>query len=346
MDGRKKCTKLARLVLLMVLVLCLPAKGKHLMIPGNEVIGAGFDRGVRAADDMVGSIHLAEPGVVVAVITMPRLSDDLVSVSDVVQALSGTITWQDADKLVAKLPQGDLLTISAQSTLVQWGQQKIMLEKKPKIKADRLHLCLSDVKRLWSYRALVEEQEIVFLPGDSSKQDFIWEEVRTFCSGPAWYVVGRITNKATYASELTKVSWDVGNDQGQVLASSDGYVQFLNPGESKPFKLMLPFIAEASWYRLKLTPGFAAKPRPLDLTSCAKPYADRGVAYISLLGQLTNEGPEGQDFIKVMVEFLDDKGRLVDVDWAFINYLGPKESQNFTVYTSRLEAKQWRICFD
>lgn len=180
--------------------------------------------------------------------------------------------------------------------------------------------------------------------GDGSS--FLWEELSTFFSGPAWYLVGRVRNTAEYAAELTLITWEVGGKDGQVLATAGGYITFLNPHESKPFKLMLPLRSDATWYRVELTPGFGARPRPVKLRGSADTYADRGMTYVSLLGHATNTDLERQDFVKVMVEFLDEAGRLLDVDWAFLNYLDPGQSQSFTVYTPRLETRQWRICFD
>lgn len=175
---------------------------------------------------------------------------------------------------------------------------------------------------------------------------FSVEELRLFCSGPAWYLVGRLKNTGQHGAELTLVTWEVGGEDKEVLASAGGYVRFLNPGEIKPFKLMVPLRTDVTWCRLQVTPGFKAKLRPVELQGSAETYADRGAAYISLLGQVSNHGSERQDFIKVMVEFLDECGRLLDVDWAFLNYLDPGQSQSFTVYTPHLQTSQWQLYFD
>lgn len=189
--------------------------------------------------------------------------------------------------------------------------------------------------------------ELVFLPTEGKdSSSFVWEEVSTFYSGPAWYLVGRIRNTSEYAAELSLITWEVGREEKEVLAVAQGYVGFLNPGESKPFKLMQPLYTNATWYRVGVTPGFGAKPRQVELQGTAEPYLDRGINYISLLGHVTNNGLKRQDFVKVMVEFLDEYGQLLDVDWAFLNYLEPGQSQSFTVYTPRLETRKWRICFD
>lgn len=196
----------------------------------------------------------------------------------------------------------------------------------------------------WAPGALPEP---VLLPAEGEDSgSFFCQELSTFQSGPAWYLVGRIHNKADLAAELTLITWEVGNDDQEVVAAAQVYVRFLNPGESKPFKLMLPYRADITRYRVRLTPGFKARPRPVQFTATAEPYGDRGPAYISLLGQLTSTGPERLDFVKVLVEFLDESGQLLDVDWAFLNYLDPGETQSFTVYTPRLQACKWRICLD
>ena len=181
---------------------------------------------------------------------------------------------------------------------------------------------------------------------DSNSGDYRWDQVRIFHRGSACYLVGRITNLSNYACELTKISWVIENEHGDVLADWDTYIHFLDPGESKPFKLMLPAIPEASLYRLSLTPGFIARARGFQLNAQVCPYADRGVAYISLLGKVVNQGSDRYDFLKIIVEFMDDEDRLLDVDWAFLNYLGPGESKSFTVYTAELGATRWEVIFD
>lgn len=303
------------------------------------------DTAEKNQDIIKDSISWAEPAVAVAIIMPPSVGEGVVSVSSLVHALDGAVIQETQGQLVAKLPTGNLV-ITDNNMLVNLGEQDIVLQTKPLFTNGHFYLGLVDVCKLWQRQATVEGQEIVLLPGTDHGQDFVWEELRTFSSGPAWYVVGRVKNRALLAAELIKISWEVGGEEGQVLATAEGYIQLLNPGESKPFKLMLPLRPDAAWYRVRLTPGFGAKPRSAQLTASAEPYADRGVAYISLLGQLTNEGQVRQDFIKVMVEFLDEKGRLVDVDWAFINYLDPGESESFTVYTPQLEAIRWRITLD
>ena len=53
------------------------------------------------------------------------------------------------------------------------------------------------------------------------------QELSTFQSGPAWYLVGRIHNKADLAAELTLITWEVGNDDQEVVAAARVYVRFL-----------------------------------------------------------------------------------------------------------------------
>ncbi|HKM40149.1 MAG TPA: FxLYD domain-containing protein [bacterium] len=172
------------------------------------------------------------------------------------------------------------------------------------------------------------------------------EDLHVFSSGPALYLLGRIRNTTDLASELILVSWETLNKGNEPGASADVYLKRLNPGESKPFKLMLPLGLARFPSQVRVRPGFKAKEQLIHLQATVRPYADRGQAYVSLLGEVTNHGGDSYDFIKVIVEFLDREGKLLDIDWAFLNYLGPGESDSFTVYTSQLKACQWRVLFD
>jgi len=186
--------------------------------------------------------------------------------------------------------------------------------------------------------------EIIAAEGDGGI--FLEQELNLFQTGPSSHLVGRVKNRSGTGAELILITWEVGTRDKKIAASAGVYIRGLNPGESKPFKLMLPYRPDITRSQVRITPGFKSKPQPVRLVAVTELYADRGQAYLSLLGHVTNKGGEREDLVKVVVEFLDKDGKLLDVDWAFLNYLDPGASQSFTVYTPRLETRTWNVYFD
>ena len=209
-------------------------------------------------------------------------------------------------------------------------------------------LKVTDVAELLDYEVYSEEQEVILLAEQGAEQAVGLVEGRTFMEGPAWYLVGRVRNSGEWARELTRVSWEVGTSDGTITARTAGYINSINPTLVKPFKLILPLRGDASWYRVRVAPGFLSRPREITLVAAnPSPYGDRPAHYLSLLGEVTNVGEARCDFTKVMVEFYDDMGRLLDVDGAFLSSLESGETRAYTAYTTRVkQACTWQVTFD
>lgn len=316
--------------LLGLMVLCIPA--------GAEVQG-------RAATP---SDTAARTSAVLSVLHTPGGEmGDLVPVRALVAGLGGTVEWDgQAGRLEALLQDGRLELVNGRG-LARHGEKEYVLYKPPRAFPDGLYLTPRDAAGLFGRQVVPEGEETVLLPAAGGIQGLSWVEVRSYSEGPAWYLIGRVHNEGELAAELTRVTWEVGDAGGKVLDTAAGYINFLNPGEAKAFKLVLPLRGDASWYRVSLTPGFPAAPRRLALAADAQRGSDRPAAYLSLLGEVTNQGEAVYDFLKVVVEFYDRSGRLVDVDSAFLTYLDPHQTRTFTVYTPRHEqAAKWAIKFD
>jgi len=269
----------------------------------------------------------------------------LCPVAAFVRALGGRIKEGAEGRLVAGLPVGELTLIRGGRRAVYGGEERV-LASAPVQGVDGLYLAPQELAKLLSLKVELHGEEALFLM-PSAGEELRLVEARTYADGPAWYLVGRVRNQGRLARELVRISWEVGNGAGEVIAAAAGYINFLNPGEAKAFKLVLPLRPDAAWFRIATAAGFPGRPRRLALTATADRYNDRPAAYLSLLGRVHNEGKAGYDFLKVVVEFYNHAGRLVDVDSVFLSYLDPGSSQAFTVYTPRVEeAVSWQIKFD
>ncbi|MDI3522754.1 MAG: hypothetical protein PWP43_936 [Bacillota bacterium] len=261
-----------------------------------------------------------------------------------VLALGGQVRASAEGELVARLPGGELRLAAGEQRALYGGHQYV-LASSPVAGEDGLYLAAPELARLLNLEVRQQvEEALFFAPGGKEEARLL--EARTYADGPAWYLVGRVRNAGKRAQELVRVSWEVGNSAGEVVSSTAGYINHLNQGEAKAFKLLAPLRGDAAWYRIDTAAGFPGRPRELQLTATAKRYNDRPASYLSLLGRVQSTGRAGYDFLKVVVEFYDACGRLVDVDSAFINCLDPGTSASFTVYTPRLEATSWQIRFD
>jgi hypothetical protein len=269
----------------------------------------------------------------------------LCPVAALVHALGGRVEKIGEGRLVASLPLGELKLVRGERRAEYGGEERI-LASLPVEDTDGFYLAPPELAGLFGIPVATSGEEAVFLV-PSEEEGLRLVEARTYADGPAWYLVGRVGNRGQLAQELVRITWEVGNAAGEVVATAAGYINFLNPGETKAFKLVLPFRADAAWYRLKLAAGFPAKPRELMLTAGAEQYNDRPAAYLSLKGRVCNQGMTGYDFLKVVVEFYNGARQLVDVDSVFLTCLDPGSSRAFTVYTPRVEeAVSWQIKFD
>ncbi|MGB9826253.1 MAG: FxLYD domain-containing protein, partial [Desulfofundulus sp.] len=269
----------------------------------------------------------------------------LCPVAPFVRALGGCVEEVAGGRLAAVLAAGELTLVRGRRLAVYGGEERV-LASAPVQGADGLYLAPEELANLLNLRVQLHGEEALFLV-PSLGEELRLVEARTYADGPAWYLVGRVRNQGPLAQELVRISWEVGNAAGEVVASAAGYINFLNPGEVKAFKLVLPLRADAAWYRLKVTAGFPGNPRELHLTADAERYYDRPAAYLSLKGRVRNDGETAYDFLKVLVEFYNGAGELVDVDSVFLAYLDPGSSRVFTAYTPRLEeAMSWEIKFD
>lgn len=340
MFGRRRNERLSALVMV---VLLITGQLSWAAAAAGGTAGNGDTHG---KDAVPGEGERTPIGAAVGVALAPAgEAAGLCPVASLVHALGGRIEKRGEGRLVANLPAGELKLIQGERR-AEYGRKEHVLASPPVEDADGFYLAPRELAELLGITVkLSGEEAVFFVPSDEEQLRLV--EARTYPDGPAWYLVGRVRNQGQLAQELVRVTWEAGNATGEVVATAAGYINFLNPDEAKAFKLVLPLRADAAWYRLKVTAGFPGRPRRLPLTATADRYNDRPAAYLSLLGRVQNEGKAGYDFLKVVVEFYNHAGQLVDVDSVFLSYLDPGSSQAFTVYTPRVEeAVSWQIKFD
>ncbi|HHY92947.1 MAG TPA: hypothetical protein GX511_06360, partial [Firmicutes bacterium] len=171
----------------------------------------------------------------------------LCPVEALVGALGGRVRARAEGHLNASLPEGELKLTAGEQRAIYQGKECV-LAAAPIRGSDGLYLAAPALGRLLDRKVEEQGEEALFLAAPT-RDGLQLLEARLYTEGPAWYLVGRVQNTGKLAQELAQVSWEVGDANGEVVASTSGYINHLNPGEAKAFKLMLPLREDGAWYR-------------------------------------------------------------------------------------------------
>lgn len=154
------------------------------------------------------------------------------------------------------------------------------------------------------------------------------------------HVVGELQNTGTTNVRSVQVNLAMYSNTGTLLGTDSTYseVSILAPGDKSPFELW--FEPPAAYSSYQLSTGFSETTDPPNhnfTVVVTNQYTDSS-GYRHVVGQVTNNNL-ASDFVQVIVTFYDNSGRVVAMEWDFVDTgststLQPGQTASFEVVVS------------
>jgi hypothetical protein len=136
----------------------------------------------------------------------------------------------------------------------------------------------------------------------------------------ARYIVGEVKNNGDSNARFVKVTADVFNAQGQLIATDFAYAQrdVINPDSESCFKILLINDPVGfDHYQLNIEGDVTTEPvRPLSLFNIND--GPNTLSY-ELIGQVLNEGAESLEFVKIIGTLYDSSNMVIGCDFTYAN---------------------------
>lgn len=148
------------------------------------------------------------------------------------------------------------------------------------------------------------------------------------------YFVGEVQNNGSSSVRFVRITVDVFNAQGQLIATDFGFTvrSILAPGDKGCFKVLL-FNEPEGMERYELSVEGSAttnSPRPLTITNFTE--GPNPNSY-ELVGQVRNDGQESLQFVQIIGTLYDSDNVVIGCDFTFsnANTLNPGASSSWSL---------------
>lgn len=147
------------------------------------------------------------------------------------------------------------------------------------------------------------------------------------------HIVGEVRNQSEITAHQVIVSARLFDQQGQVFHTLEArtLLRLVAPGRKSPFLLMIERPANFQGYTLAVR-GEATTERTLPgLTVTSVGHFRDRLNFFNVQGQISNDGPNKASFVRAVITLYDDRDRVVNVDFAYVEPrdLAPGASGSF-----------------
>lgn len=172
------------------------------------------------------------------------------------------------------------------------------------------------------------------------------EPVLYFSHGCAC-VVGEVMNERKRATAWVRVEAIFRNRRGEIVGQEYTYINHLNPGEKKPYRLLIPEEEAVESVEIAVTPGYPAPEKAVTLVGGDLQISRAKGGFLHITGKVINVGTEELDLVKVIMKFVGTKGEIIDMAFYYLPDLQPGEEREFACYSEEREGwTEVEVLFD
>ncbi|HHW92321.1 MAG TPA: hypothetical protein GX735_06490 [Firmicutes bacterium] len=162
------------------------------------------------------------------------------------------------------------------------------------------------------------------------------EPVLYFSHGCAC-VVGEVMNERKRATAWVRVEAIFRNRRGEIVGQEYTYINHLNPGEKKPYRLLLPEEEAVESIEIFIAPGYPAQEKAIPLMGSDLQISRGKGGFLHITGKVTNIGTEELDLVKVILKFTGAEGEIIAMAFHYLPDLQPGEERKFACSSEERE---------
>jgi hypothetical protein len=177
--------------------------------------------------------------------------------------------------------------------------------------------------------------------------DLSLDEPAIYYRNGAMYVVGVVGNTGREAVSMARVEIDFVHTDKGLLNQAVQYFTHLNPGEKKPYRLMVIEEEAVAAIHIRAVDGSAALAHvsPLQVENLLVEEGDGG--FIRVAVEVLNRGDADLELAKILLSFIDGGGLLLDSSTYFIKYIAAGAREELSFYCRVAEGWETvRVNFD
>ena len=142
-------------------------------------------------------------------------------------------------------------------------------------------------------------------------------------------LVGEVLNDGNQAAAWIRVEAVLRNRRGGAVGQEYTYIKHLNPGERKPYYLLLPEEEAVEGVEIMIASSCPVREKVVTLVGSDLQISRGKGGFLHISGKVTNRGTKGHDLVKVILKFTGREGEIIDMVSHYLSDLEPGEEREF-----------------